>query len=202
MKVFFHGYIKSPPNYYEFYRKIYHLIEELGYEHTLDIMIKIDPEKFLPLLEKGGRDKRIDLYNSYLKAIKLADIVVLEVSMHSLSSGFLMHEALNFSKPVVGLYHEGHDPYFALSTNDEKLHIVEYNLSNLKDQLKESLEQAKKYIDVRFNFFITPEIIIYLNWISTIKRTSKSTYIRDLILNDLKKNKEYKRMSKLIIKNK
>src|SRR3989338_10225586 len=122
-------------------------------------MIKIDPEKYLPLLEKGGREKRVDLNNSYLKAIKLADIVVLEVSMHSLSSGFLMHEALNDAKPVIGLYHEGHDPYFTLNMNNEKLHIVEYNLSNLKEQLRQSLEQAKKYIDVRFNFFITPEII-------------------------------------------
>lgn len=192
MKVFFHAYLRSNDKYLDFDKKIYDIIKDLGYIHTNETF-QNDPKAQLAKIEKGGYEERVDLYKFYIKNIKSADIVVLDISMHSLASGFLLHEALRDEKPVLALYHEGNDPSFTININNEKLQLIEYNLSNLKEQLVRGLDLAKRLVDIRFNFFIPPEIITYLDYITNSKRISKSTYIRNLIMRDMAKNKEYRK---------
>lgn len=196
MKVFFHAYIRCPENYLDYYQKIYHAIEELDYQHVSNFIIKTDSKAFLQKLDRGGERghaSRVNIYTNTLMHIKKADIVVIEISMHSLSSGYLMHEALDHEKPVIALYHEGFDPYYLVNMTKEKLQYVEYNSTNIKSQLKKALDNANKMIDVRFNFFITPQIINYMNWTCNTRRISKSDYIRNLIMTDMRKNRDYKR---------
>jgi hypothetical protein len=47
--------------------------------------------------------------------------------------------------------------------------------------------------DVRFNFFISPQIGNYLDWVSKNKRIPRAVYLRRLIEEDMKNNKEYER---------
>jgi hypothetical protein len=182
MKVFFIAYLRSPENYFNYYKKIHQLVSEFGFQHVDDFVVKTDPKKFL----KGAGS-----YQNFVRNIKATDIMVSEISTHSLSMGFLMHEALGHGKPVIALYHEGHDPYYVENLEDDKLQLIEYNSSNLRSRLEKALDLAKKQVDIRFNFFIPPEIIVYLDWLSSEYRISKSTYIRNLILKDMEKNRSY-----------
>jgi len=194
MKVFFYAYPNSPKLYFEFYRKIYKNLQEMELDHT---------SKFIDLLETNAENdqsflkKKGTFLRGFIKNIKTADIVVLEASVPSISSGYLMREALSQGKPIVILYHEGNEPFISLDLDDEKISVVEYNSNSLLKRLKESIVHAKKQMDVRFNFFIPPEIISYLNFISANRRISKSMYIRDLILADMKKNEIYKKTKDL-----
>lgn len=185
MKVFFIAYLRSTDNYFNYYKKIFQLISEFGYQHVDDFVVKTDPKKFL---------KHAGLYENFVRNIKTSDILVTEISIHSLSLGFLMHEALGHGKPVIALYHESHDPYYTENMEDDKLQLIEYNSSNLRSRLERALDLAKKQVDIRFNFFIPPEIIVYLDWLSTEYRISKSTHIRNLIMKDIERNKAYKGM--------
>lgn len=194
MKVFFHAQLRGPENYLIFYRKIYKVIEELGYHHTSDIINSVDPKKFVSQMDNFEHSKRMDMFTSYIRNIKISDIIVVEVSLPSFTSGFLMHEALIDDKPIIALYLEGNDPHHLLNMHTEKLQLVEYNTSNILERLQKAFDLSKKQIDVRFNFFIPPEIISYLEWISVEMRISKSTYIRDLIVKDLKKNKQFQKV--------
>lgn len=191
MKVFFHAQLRGPENYLTIYRKIYKVIEEQGYQHTSNIINSIDPKKFVNQMDSFEHSKRMNMYATYIRNIKLSDIIVVEVSLASFTAGFLIHEALIDNKPIVALYLEGNDPYHLLNMNTDKLQLVEYNTSNIREKLQKAFDLAKKQIDIRFNFFIPPEIISYLDWISAEMRISKSTYIRDVIVKDMKKNKQY-----------
>ncbi len=64
--------------------------------------------------------------------IKKADIIILEVSTHSLSMGYLLQQGLSMGKPVVALYAEGHNPAFINGIENEKLQIIEYSDENLE----------------------------------------------------------------------
>lgn len=193
MKVFFHAQLRDLENYFVFYRLIYNTISELGYQHTYNIFNVKDSRKISNRPDSFENSKKADQYTNLIKNIKLSDIIVVEISLHSFTSGFLMHEALIDGKPVIALYLESNDSFYMTNMHYERLQFVEYNSSNIRGRLEKAFELAKKQIDVRFNFFISPDIISYLNYISSEFHISKSTYIRDLIIKDIKKNKHYTR---------
>lgn len=62
--------------------------------------------------------------------------------------------------------------------------------------LKEAMSKAENKVDVRFNFFVTPRILLYLDWLAKNKKLPRSVYLRNLIESDMEKNKEYQRAVK------
>jgi len=118
-------------------------------------------------------------------------VVVLEVSMHSLSMGYFMQAALSMGKPVIALYVKGCYPAFAIGIENEKLQVIEYSMDNLVSVLEISLEYAQETSDIRFNFFVTPAISSYLDWVAKEKKLPRSVYLRRLIEDDMGKNDEF-----------
>ena len=55
-----------------------------------------------------------------------------------------------------------------------------------------ALDYVSSAQDVRFNFFISPTIGLYLDWISKNKRIPRAVYLRKLIEEEMRENKEYK----------
>jgi hypothetical protein len=106
--------------------------------------------------------------------------------------GFIMQKALELSKPVIALYHSNNSPFFATGIENDKLQVIEYNDENLERVLADALDYAKDQADIRFNFFISPKISNFLDWMSKEKRIPRSVYLRRLIENDMAKNDEYK----------
>ena len=79
---------------------------------------------------------------------------------------------------------------FLLGLKSEKVIWVEYNDNNLKEVLTEALVKAKDQSDVRFNFFVSPKILNYLDWIAKKRMTPRSVFLRDLIEKEMKKDED------------
>jgi hypothetical protein len=172
------------------YRQMY---ETIAQDH------KMLSDKVLSWIKAGVKDiteaslkvKR-ENYEQAVKCVKKSDIVVMEVSGHSMSMGYLIGLALEACKPVVALHKSAHSPVFIKGILDPKLLIREYNAKNLEEVIKESMKKASNLIDVRFNFFVSPKILNYLDWVSQKKMVPRSVFLRNLIEKQIKKDREFK----------
>jgi len=188
MRIYFTAPAKGKKLHGDNYKKIYDAIEELGHKNLDDLILTIDPKKFY----SSNREEQADLYKKTVKHIKTADIVILEVSTSSLSMGFVIAKALDEGKPVIILYLEGVSPYFARGIQDERLQALSYTPERVKQILKGGIEEAKERMNVRFNFFISPKIASYLDWIAKNRKLPRAVFLRRLIGKHMKKNREYK----------
>ena len=188
MKIYFTCSARGINEYGENYKKIADFIADLGHTSLDDYKRDSDPKSLYGSLHEANTK----IYQEAMKNINRADLILLEISTHSLSMGYLMQQALNSGKPVIALYVTGAKPAFALGIQNEKLFLIEYSLEKLKQELEAAINAAQEVIDVRFNFFISPAIGNYLDWISKVKKIPRSVYLRALIENEMRENKEYK----------
>ncbi|MEX0896395.1 MAG: hypothetical protein WDZ94_05710 [Patescibacteria group bacterium] len=169
------------------YKIIYKILEKSGHTHLDSTLLNSDIQEFY----NNSASKQLNLYKKTHENIGRADVVILEVSVPSLSMGYVLHKALDASKPVILLYKKGFDPHFAMSIQHDKLQVLEYDDANLERDMNTSLEIAQENADVRFNFFIPPKIGRYLDWISKFKKIPRSVYLRSLIEDDMRANQDY-----------
>lgn len=191
MKVTFIATIKEKKKYGSSYSVIVKSLESLGVIVFHDHVTKYAQED----LDRMSQDERISFHNKILHKIKECDVVVAEVSYSSMGVGFLISSALDFQKPTILLY-KGQKPTNILSILEEndKMVVLEYkDDSDLTKLLKDSLEYAAEKQDVRFNFFVSPEIQQYLDWVAKYKRTPRAVYLRELLEEDMKANKDWKK---------
>jgi len=181
MKVFFTGSPRSLELYKKEHIAIYSAIEESGFKNMSDLVIKADPKTFYD----RSHAEVVEHYKNTVENLKHADVVVVEASLHSMSMGYLVEKALGMGKPVVVFHLDGLTPFFFSGINDEKLQVISYNYSTIKQVVTDSLEFATTIQDVRFNFFIPPEISNYLDIVSKVKKIPRSVYIRSLIQEDM-----------------
>ncbi len=131
-------------------------------------------------------------YKESIEEVQRADIVVVEISYPSTANvGHELTYALDLGKPVIALYKEGRDPIFLSGRSDDKLLLFPYTDKDLEEVLASGMEYATTVQDVRFNFFISPQIGTYLDWISKNKRIPRAVYLRKMIEEDMRENKEY-----------
>ncbi|MCX7997246.1 MAG: hypothetical protein N2691_05875 [Patescibacteria group bacterium] len=190
MKIFFSASLLGDfPQ--EIIRKIYHEIEALGFEHTDNEAVTLSKEEFIRLKELPHED-RIRRYNEKMDAIKKADICVFDASAHSLSTGFLVHASLDHMKPTIVLYYKDLVPYFMAGIENERLIIRGYDEKTLKKMIREVITLAREKRDKRFNFFISPKLLEFLERASAEEGITKSKYIRNLIVEHMRSNKNSK----------
>lgn len=139
----------------------------------------------------GTHKERIEHFKETMDYIKRAELVIVEVSEHSMSMGYIVNKALEIGKPVIALFKEGFEPYFFSGIEDTKLQIVGYDENNYRQVLDESVERARSNIDVRFNFFVSPKILNYLDWVAKKRMIPRSVFLRNLIEREMKKDKEF-----------
>lgn len=125
------------------------------------------------------------------KLKKMADLIVVEITNPSLGVGQEISLALSMNKPVIAFYHEKTAPHVLRDEGGDLLILSAYNDTNLVNVVEDSVEFAANHQDVRFNFFISPAIGTYLDWISQNYKIPRSVYLRNLIENDMNENKEY-----------
>lgn len=103
------------------------------------------------------RRQKKENYNETLKCINKADILIMEISGHSMSMGYILSKALEINKPVIAMYKEDMEPVFIAGMDDPKLILAKYTPVNIEKTIWESIKKAKSLIDVRFNFFCIPK---------------------------------------------
>jgi hypothetical protein len=131
-------------------------------------------------------------YKEVVQHVRAADIIFVEISYPStVNVGHILTYALDTGKPVVALYKMGREPFFLRGRVDDKLILLEYSDKDIKKVVDNALEYASSAQDVRFNFFISPQIGRFLDWISKIRRLPRAVYLRKLIEEDMRANKDY-----------
>ena len=190
MKFHFFGALEGDQ---ENYKNIFVIIKQLGYEpvneHVLIRDVK-DVEKETP-----GESKMY--VKKMLKWINQADFIVAEATFPSISIGYEIMAAQQKGKPIIILYEtkKGNTLHTLKGIPREEMQIFPYESTNkgeLKKILKDAIEDAKEQMDVRFNFFISPKISAYLDWIAKNKKLPRAVFLRRLIEEHMAKNKTYK----------
>lgn len=171
------------------YEAICKALKALDHEVISDSVMRVDIDQ----LHRETHQEAVSYYKKMVKQINIADIVVLEVSRHSTGIGHQASLALSAGKPLIALHLEGRSPYIFKGIQDERLILVSYELKNVKDVLADSIDYAQGLMDVRFNFFVSPEIQQYLDWVSRYKRTPRAVYLRELLEKDMRENKDWKK---------
>jgi len=164
---------------------IYKTIVELGHIHIDDYKINSDHEKFY-----SSKDfLKANVYKSALNFVKQADLVILEVSTHSLTMGYLIKHAIDVHTPIIALHIKEHSPGFILGIENDAFQLIEYNKENLKNKLKNAISYVENLEDVRFNLMLSPKVNIYLTEAAKEVNLSKAKFIRNLI-KEHQKNRE------------
>jgi len=187
MKIYFAASLTGKAQYGTNYQAILSQIRELG--HTLvttNVLDRTSKDVAKETAEQAG-----EYYKKMVSWIKQAELVVAEVSYPSTGIGYEISLALQEGTPVIALHVGDRFPYLLESTRVDRLQVVEYGLDELKDILKYAIEEAKSQLDVRFNFFVSPKIVTYLDWITKKRKMPRAVYLRRLIEQDMEKNKEF-----------
>jgi hypothetical protein len=189
MKVYFTGALSGKPKYLENYKAIVRHLKYRGFRVFAEHILTEGKEKEVKSQTAFDREK---VYKELLGKIKGADFVVAEISTPSVSIGHEISYALELAKPVIVLHVPGESSSLLEGRKDERLQMSEYMKDNLKQVLDGVLEDVRKKMDVRFNFFVSPKILAYLDWVAKTKRIPRSVFLRDLIEKEMKKDKEFK----------
>lgn len=184
MKIYFTTSARGNTDTYNNSLSIYQSIRKLGHEHLDDFFEDMNETK----VYSDSYEEKKKRYLDAIKHIRDAEIIILEVSTHSLSMGYLLKMSLESGKPVILLYTSNQAPAFAEGIENDKLQIWEYTSKDLLETLNEAIKIAKEESDLRFNFFISPKQYEYLHEKSKLTKLSKSAIIRMLIDESIKKD--------------
>lgn len=187
MKIYFTCSARGMEEYGENYKMIYNVVLKLGHQHVDDYKTESDPLKVYHYSDTES----VELYKRTVASMNRCDIVLLEVSKHSLTMGYLIQRSLELGKPVIALHVNGKAPVFVSGIQEDKLQVVEYDLNSLDKVLNSAIIYASELMDTRFNFFISPKIGNYLDWVAKKKKLPRAVYLRRLIEEDMKQNEEY-----------
>ncbi len=171
------------------YKMIVSIVEKQGHELVTDhsiIRTLKDVETETP--------EDAELYAKKMNQwLKQADAVVVETTVPLLGSGYEIAIALQLSKPVIVLYRPSgtNAPHVLKGIDSDKLQVIGYNDKNMEEALTLALDYATEQADTRFNFFVSPSIVNYLDWVSKQKRITMALYLRELIEAEMRANKDY-----------
>lgn len=188
MKIFLISTPKGEKHLGENFIKLYEEVERLGYTHVSNF-IQLTSKEFTNKMSKGN-EAHADFYNDMIQSIQKADICIFEASTPSFGVGYLIERALLYSKPTVVLFYKDYQSDLLRGVNDEKLLVRAYDEKNYKKTLKAVLEIARERRDKRFNFFLSPKLLDYLEDASKKEGVTKSKLIRDMIVDHMRKQTE------------
>ena len=137
-------------------------------------------------ISQEKRDDRFKFHQQLEKWINSCDFVVVEATYPSISVGYEISLSLSFGKPVLVLYTKGNPPSLLAEFENDKLICKKYTFQTLNSIIDEFTAHVQEIDDVKFTFFITPEIASFLDKTSTKENLPKSVYLRKLIQEDMR----------------
>lgn len=187
MKIYFTASVTGKDKFTRNYKEIVRHLSALGHQVVADHILKVNSDD----LVNQSVEQREKHFQNVKHWLNTCDIVVSEVSYSSTNVGYELSMALDREKPVLALHTKDHAPILLVGVLSDKFLLGSYELHDLKRILKESLEDLKEQTDVRFNFFVPPKIVAYLDWVAKNKKLPRAVYLRKLIEEDMKKNPQF-----------
>jgi|GEM_PF-672769 len=189
MKVFFTATYTGKDEFADLYKAIYDEIAHLGYDHVNDEVITTTYNAFTEKMSVG-RKAQLENFHQKMGNIQSADICIVETSIHSFGSGFIVQKSLEMAKPTIVLYYKNNIPFFLNGVDDDKLVVKSYDKDNYHKVLRDAFNVAREKRDKRFNFFLSPKLLNYIEDASKGRGITKSKLLRDMIVLHMRENKE------------
>ena len=189
MKAYFTASLRGKQDYEINYRAIVEGLGKLGYKVFAGHILNVNAAT--KAASQTNEEKK-EFYKELLGWVKAADIVVAEISYPSVSVGHEISFALELGKVVLVLHTKDNSSILLEGSDDKRLMMVCYSLDNLYKILPKAVEDARQASDVRFNFFVSPKILAYLDWVAKKRMIPRSVFLRDLIEKEMKKDKKFR----------
>ena len=191
MKIFFNASTRGAKEYLENYKALLKALEGTGHEIVAAPVL----DEKAQAIRMGTSEDAGNYFQKMMKWIKAADICVFEVSYPSTAIGHEIATALNSSKPVVA-FHTHDAPRNAIleSMADERLQMIDYDVSRLDTLVLDAIDYASDQMDTRFNFFVSPKISAHLDWISKTRKVPRAVYLRRLIEEHMAEDEDYQKV--------
>ena len=188
MLIYFVASVSQGKEYAEHYQRIVHILQKNGHK----VVFNYKDEEGHQNPEGYPAEARRLYYRNFLQKISKCDMVVAEVSYPStINIGYAVSISLEKSKPVLALHIKDHASPFLDGVLSDKFLYEEYTLETLESVVERGLRFAEQQSDARFNFFISPKHISFLDFVARKRKIPKSVYLRELIERDKRKNREY-----------
>ena len=187
MKIYFTASISGRSQYESNYKAIVDTLLAENHKVVSEHILKINRDTLL----NETPEQRKNHHKKLNQWISSCDIVVAEVSHSSTSVGYEITIALDKGKPVLALHVPENIPIALEGEPSDKFLLVPYTQQNVKKVISKNIRLLCEKIDIRFNFFITPKLVSYLDWIASNRRVPRSVYIRNLLERDMKNDLEY-----------
>ena len=186
MKIYFTASLYQQEKYKNYYQKIIKTLEGMGND-LIHNLFSYDFDHIT-----GQKPTELaDYYRRWYGYLKQMEVCVADISFPStVNIGFEIASILNRGKPVIALYRKKTDPVFVSPEFSQRMIKAEYDLENVAQVLGWALEEAEQQINRRFTFVISPEIDIFLKKVVDEKGISRSEYLRDLVLREIKKSRK------------
>lgn len=185
MKVYFSAARVFKDELLENYNQILEALKDSGckvFENT----VNHKPKSTLDMSD----DEKISNYKQIINWIDKSDFCVMEASFPStLHIGHEITISIEKNKPTIVLYEKGKMPAQFMGLKNDRLIWVEYELTRVQEALVKAIEVAGSLMDVRFNFFVSPKILNYLDWVAQKRMVPRSVFLRGLIERQMKKDK-------------
>ncbi len=182
MRVYFTASIAAKEKYLNNYKKITAILKKNKNTVISDHILNTTSE----YIQMVSREERLKFHKKLEKWIQSCDFLIAETSFPSISVGYEISLALRLGKPVLVLYSEGDAPSLLEHHKDDKLVCERYSPDSVHHIITEFMQYVEEKMDLRFTFFITPDIVHYLDEISRKQKVPKSVYLRNLIKQDMK----------------
>lgn len=179
MTIFFTTSIRGLKDFEKNYNTIFDNINKLGHKYVGNYPFKVTTNE----VYSYNQNENMELFNSMNGFMKECDLMILEVSKHSVSMGYMIMKMLSMKKPVVALCTKNNNPAFLVGIEDENFQLLEYNENNLVNLLKDAIEFSKSNNTLRFNMLLNPDLTQYIESAAENEHISKAAFIRQLIKN-------------------
>lgn len=137
-----------------------------------------------------------EIYNACIKAIKAADVVIIEDTVSNFSTGHQITKALQLRKPTLVLWkgrkYKQFNQMFIHGIESDLLNVVEYTDQNLKDHIKIFLNKCEGLTEKnRFHLVLNNLERMYLDWGQYEYGKSRTRIIRDAVRSAIEKDKKF-----------
>lgn len=144
-------------------------------------------------------------YNAIKNILLRCDVVIVENSFPSTGMGLIIGRVMELKKPMLVLVNkEDQDkrgPSIVVKAHGLKMNKVlyrEYTNQDLEKVIAEFIQEAKKLLNSKFLFNLSPEMATYLQWSSEYYNRPMVDVLRELINNNMKENSDWQEYLKTL----